>query len=254
MSVIISGAAGGIGSAVARTLASAGHPVAVGDLDPDRCAALAAEVQATGVDACAVRLDVTDATSVEAALDAAEAALGPVDRVVACAGIIAKAPFLELTPEAWDRTLRVNLTGTWLLFQRAARRMVGAQRPGAFVAISSVAGRSGRATAADYAASKAGVISVVRSAALALASDGIRVNAVCPGIVETPMTDAIHEQTGRELGISREESIARMIAGIPLGRIESPQEVADAVAFLMSDQARYITGQALNVDGGIEMD
>jgi len=254
MSVLISGAAGGIGAAIGRTLAEAGHAVALGDLDAARCGALVRDLEAAGRRACAVSLDITDAASVEAALDTAEAALGPIDRVVASAGIIAKAPFLELTPEAWDRTIRVNLTGTWLLFQRAARRMVAAQRPGAFVAISSVAGRSGRATAADYAASKAGVISVVRSAALALAAQGIRVNAVCPGVVETPMTEAIHEQAGRELGITREESLARMVAGIPMGRVETPQEVADAVAFLLSDQARYITGQALNVDGGIEMD
>ncbi len=254
MSVLISGAAGGIGSAIGRTLGAAGLPVALGDVDPERCRALSEELRASGATACAVGLDVSDAGSVEAALDTAETTLGPVDRVVTCAGIIAKAPFLELAQEAWERTIRINLTGTWLVFQRAARRMVGGQRTGAFVAIASVAGRSGRATAADYAASKAGVISVVRSTALALASDGIRVNAVCPGVVETPMTDAIHEQAGRELGITREESLARMVAGIPLGRVETPQEVADAVAFLLSDQARYITGQALNVDGGIEMD
>jgi NAD(P)-dependent dehydrogenase (short-subunit alcohol dehydrogenase family) len=132
--------------------------------------------------------------------------------------------------------------------------MVAGRRSGSLVALSSVAGRSGRANAPDYAASKAGVISVVKSAALALAPHGIRANAVCPGVVETPMTTAIHEQNARELGITPDESLRRMVAGIPLGRVETPDEVADAIAFLLGDGGRYVTGQALNVCGGIEMD
>lgn len=252
--VVITGAGGGIGAAVARSMAALGHPVALLDLDVAGATTVADAIRAAGGQAWAGTLDTTDPDSVEAALDAAEAALGPVTHAVTSAGIIRKAAFLELDVAAWRRTLDINLTGTWLVLQRVARRMVADGRGGSLVALSSVAGRSGRANAPDYAASKAGVISVVKSAALALAPHGIRVNAVCPGVVDTPMTTAIHEQNARELGITQEESLARMLKGIPLGRLETADEVADAIAYLLGDGARYITGQALNVCGGIEMD
>ena len=234
--------------------APGGRPWACSIWIRERSAAVVDEIVGGGGAAWAGRMDASEPDSVEAALDAVEHELGPISQVVTAAGIIRKAPFLELEVDAWKRTLDVNLTGTWLVMQRVARRMVANQRQGAFVALSSVAGRGPRAAAADYAASKAGVISVVRSTAMALAEHGIRVNAVCPGIVDLPMTDAIHAQTSRELGITREESVARMVAGIPLGRIETVEDVADAVEYLLSDGASYVTGQALNVCGGLEFD
>ncbi len=120
--------------------------------------------------------------------------------------------------------------------------------------LTSVAGRGPRTDCSDYAASKAGLISLVQSAAVSLASHSIQVNAVCPGVVHTPMTRAIHEQRATKQGITVEESLARLVDRIPLGRIETPEEVSDAIWFLLSDAARYVTGQALNVCGGLAFD
>jgi NAD(P)-dependent dehydrogenase (short-subunit alcohol dehydrogenase family) len=173
---------------------------------------------------------------------------------VTCAGVLKIHDFLDLPKETWDMTLAVNLTGTFLVFQAVARRLVAADQKGKLVGLSSVAGRSGRPNVVDYAASKAGVISVVRSAALALARHGINVNAVCPGVVDTPMTRDIHVGRAQLAGITVEESLNSMLKTIPLGRIQTPDDVADVVLFLLSDAANYVTGQAINADGGIEMD
>jgi NAD(P)-dependent dehydrogenase (short-subunit alcohol dehydrogenase family) len=132
--------------------------------------------------------------------------------------------------------------------------MIAAGTGGRIVNISSISGRGGRPDQAPYAAAKAGVISLTRSAALALAPHGINVNAVCPGVVDTPLTQKIHADRALAAGITPAESLARMLSRIPLGRIETPDDVAAAVSFLCSPDAGYITGQALNVDGGMEMD
>ncbi len=252
--VLISGAAGGIGAAVARRLAGEAAHVALGDLALAGAESLASELRAAGLRASAHRLDVTSGADVARVLDEVEKQAGPVSLAVTSAGIIYISPFLEATREHWDRTLAVNLTGTFLVFQEVARRLVQRGESGRLVAISSISGRGGRADSVDYAASKAGVISVVRSAALALAPHKITVNAVCPGVVDTEMTRQIHSERAAAEGLSPEESLRRMAARIPLGRVQTAQDVADVVSFLLSDDAGYVTGQSINADGGMEMD
>src|SRR5713226_3779303 len=181
-------------------------------------------------------------------------AWGRIDALVNNAGREITKPFLEITEADWDAMLTINLRTVFFATQLAARAMIAGGVRGRIVNIASIAGRSGRSDQAPYAVAKAGVISVTRSAALALGSHGITVNAVCPGVVDTAMTRRIHDIRSLMAGISPEESLQRMIARIPLGRLADPDDVARAVAFFCSPQAQYITGQALNVCGGMEMD
>lgn len=250
---VVTGAGGGIGRACARSLAARGARVALLDISAESASLTAEVIGEAGGDCAVYAVDVTDADAVEAALGRVEQDLGPLTLAVGAHGIVRNHPFLELPAADWDATLAVNLKGMFVVLQNAARRAV-AHGGGAMVAVSSVAGRGPRATCADYAASKAGVISLVRSAAMALAEHGIRVNAVCPGVVDTEMTRAIHRQKAAIDGITPEESFARQAAKIPLGRIEAPEEIADVVSFLLSEQSSYVTGQALNACGGLEMD
>ena len=252
--VLISGAAGGIGTAVAQRLAGEGAHVALADLSLAGAERVAEGLRAGGLRASSHRLDVTSGPDVARVLDEVEGQAGGVTMAVTSAGIIYISPFLDVTREHWDRTLTVNLTGTFLVFQEVARRLVKGGESGRLVAISSVSGRGGRPDSADYAASKAGVISVVRSAALALASHNITVNAVCPGVVDTEMTRLIHAARANTSGITAEESLRRMAARIPLQRVQTAKDVADVVSFLLSDDAGYVTGQSINADGGMEMD
>ena len=186
----------------------------------------------------------------------AEAAgrLGPVSVLVASAGIVRSTPLVDIPLAEWNLVLAVNLTGTLLAFQTVARGLLERGEPGCLIAISSVSGRGGRPMEAHYAASKAGVISLVRSASLALAPHGIRVNAICPGVVDTEMTRALHDARARETGIPAEVSRAAIVERIPLRRMASADEVAGVAGWLVSDGAGYITGQSINVDGGFERD
>ena len=196
----------------------------------------------------------SDQASVVAALDRTRAELGLPTMLVTAAGIMRVAAFLELEPEQWRRVLEVNLTGTFLCVQACTRAMTRASAPGSVVCVSSVAGRGPRADAADYAASKAGVISLVRSAAVALAPSRMTVNAVCPGVVATEMTERIATQRARLAGTTERDALAGVVARIPLGRVQTVADVADVVSFLLSPAASYVTGQALNACGGLEFD
>ncbi len=249
---VVTGAAQGIGRAIAVRLAADGFAVALVDVD---AAALeeAAGVVAGRTDALAVHADLAVLEEIAGTVDRVQSAWGRIDAWVNNAGREVTTPFLEVTAREWDAALAINLRTVFFATQMAARAMIATGVRGRIVNVASIAGRSGRADQAPYAAAKAGVISVTRSAALALAPYGITVNAVCPGVVDTAMTRRVHQARARWLGVTPEESLRRMVERIPLREMARPDDVAAAVAFFCSPEARYITGQALNVCGGMEM-
>lgn len=251
---VVTGAGQGIGRAIARRLSGDGFVVALVDLNAAGLAETAQELGRAGAQTLQVQADLTDIKAVERAIKQVLEAAGRIDALVNNAGREVTRPFLETTEADWEAMLTINLRTVFFATQLAARAMIAGGVRGRVVNMASIAGRSGRADQAAYGAAKAGVISVTRSAALALAAHGITVNAVCPGVVDTAMTRRIHEVRSQMAGISLEESLRRMLGRIPLGRIASPDDVARAVSFFCSPQAEYITGQALNVCGGMEMD
>jgi NAD(P)-dependent dehydrogenase (short-subunit alcohol dehydrogenase family) len=248
---LVTGSGGDIGGAIAARMASAGAFVAAADLSLPAAERTAEVITTRGFSAAPFEVDVRSRPQVEAMLDAIERAAGPVTLVVAAAGVVHPVPFLDLEEVDWQRTLAVNLNGVFHVIQATARRLIGTPLGGSFVAISSVSGRGPRPDQADYAASKAAVISLVQSAAVALAPHRIRVNAVCPGVVEGGMTRRLHQARAARLGITPEESLARLMRTVALGRAAQPGEVADVVAYLLSPNSGYITGQSINVCGGL---
>jgi NAD(P)-dependent dehydrogenase (short-subunit alcohol dehydrogenase family) len=250
--VLITGGAGGIGAAIGKGLADEGAFVGICDASDEAAQHVAATIRDQGGRAAGYHLDVRLPNEVRrVALDLQEDG-GPLTGAVVAAGVFNTTSFLDLDETTWNETFDVNLKGAFLTIQEVSRLLVADRRPGRIVVVASIAAYGARATAVDYAASKAGLLSLVRSAAVALAPHGIAINAVCPGIVDTPMTKQIHEARARLEGGDPAESLRRMIERVPLGRIESPEDVARSVLFLMSDEAAYVTGSALDVDGGIQ--
>ncbi|SPL88375.1 2,3-dihydro-2,3-dihydroxybenzoate dehydrogenase of siderophore biosynthesis [[Actinomadura] parvosata subsp. kistnae] len=244
-SALVTGAAGGIGAAVASALARAGAAVTAFDLDWTRLRHVAAEITAAGHTVTARRLDVTNPWAVEAALALAEAEHGPPDVLVNVAGILHRGSTVSFSEEWWRRLFAVNTDGVFHVSRAAARRMVP-RHGGAIITVTSNAAIVPRAQLAGYAASKAAATMFTRCLGLELAAFGIRCNVVAPGSTDTPMLrQAGHDASSAVEGVPEEFRL-----GIPLGRIASPSDIADAVLFLASDQARHITMHVMPVDGG----
>jgi NAD(P)-dependent dehydrogenase (short-subunit alcohol dehydrogenase family) len=233
--VLVTGGASGIGAATVARFLQEGSRVVVLDRDEPACGRLRRQLPAL---AGTLVADVTDANAVDRAFEDLDSRLGGVDVLVNNAGVSVRHPFLEITDEEWRRVLEVNLTGVFRVAQHAARRMVAAGR-GVILNMGSTNGVMGYPFYADYNASKAGVIELTRSMALELAP-AVRVNVVCPGYIMTPMQEAEYTP----------DMIDAVNAKIPLKRHGRPEEVAALFAFLASDEAAYITGQAYVIDGG----
>ncbi|RPI98909.1 MAG: 3-oxoacyl-[acyl-carrier-protein] reductase [Candidatus Aminicenantes bacterium] len=238
---IVTGASQGIGETIARDLAAEGAAVVLVDVQKDKLEAVAGSIAEAGGRAETSVVDVGDTAAVERAVAAVAAAHGRIDHLVNNAGITRDALLMRMKEEDWDAVLRVNLKGTFN-FSRAVLRTMIAARYGRIVNIASVAGLMGNAGQTNYAASKAGVVALARSLAREVGSRGITVNAVAPGFIATAMTEALPEDIRKAY-----------LDIIPLKKFGLPKDVASAVIFLLSEDAAYITGQVVSVNGGMYM-
>jgi NAD(P)-dependent dehydrogenase (short-subunit alcohol dehydrogenase family) len=237
---LVSGASSGLGVHFARTLAAAGAAVAIAARRADRLASLQAELQQAGGRAAAIELDVQSGRSIAAALEAAEGVLGPLDIVVNNAGISIVKPALEMPEDDWDSVVNTNLRGAWLMAQAAAKRWVASRRPGVIVNIASILGLRTIGQVAPYNASKAGLIHLTRALAMEWARYDIRVNAICPGYIETGMNSAFWKTPAGQ----------RLIERIPQRRIGLPEHLDGALLLLASEAGSFMTGSIVTVDGG----
>lgn len=238
---IITGAGAGIGKAIALVLAKEGADIAVTDVNLEAVQQTAIEIEALGRKSYAVQSDVSDSAAVESFIGAVVEKFGKIDILVNNAGITRDTLLIRMKDADWESVLKINLTGTFNC-TRAVSKIMMKQRSGRIVNMASVIGLMGNAGQANYAASKAGVIALTKSAAKELASRGVLVNAIAPGFIMTRMTDVLPDQVKAE-----------MLNRIPLARFGKPEDIANTILFLVSEAASYITGQVIQVDGGMVM-
>ncbi len=257
----------GIGRAIALRLAREGADVAVADICrefeefPDYGLGMweglkstADEVSALGVRGLPLKVDVTDSQAVDEMVAQTMDAFGRIDILVNNAGgVVGPMPVLWIEEAAWNKTLAINATGTFLCSQRVARTMIARREGGKIINIASIAGKGRAPALAAYCAAKAAVLALTRVLAFELAASGIQVNAVCPGEVDTDLQRWGWQLEANFRGVPYDEVVSGEIEQIPLGRLETTDDVANLVAFLASSQSDYMTGQAINVDGGIVM-
>ncbi len=249
---IVTGAGRGIGRATALELARLGADIVVAELDKAGAERTAGEVKAAGRRAVALATDVTRRADLESMVARTLAELGKIDILVNNAGIYRAAATLEITEEHWDAVLDINAKALFFACQAVLPAMIARKR-GCIVNLASMAAKVGSRTNLPYNASKAAVASMTKSLALAHAEHGIRVNCVCPGFVETDMWTMVAREQGKLLGLSPEEFTRQRKAQVPLGRMEKAEDVANVIGFLATERAGYMTGQALNVTGGLVM-
>ncbi len=238
---IVTGAARGIGRVVAEELARNGANVAVCDLQKEWLAETVEAIEALGVQAHSIAVDVSNSEDVNRAVDETAEVLGGLDILVNNAGITKDGLLIRMSDEDWDAVLNVNLKGTFL-FTRAAAKLMMKSRQGVIVNIASIIGLIGNAGQCNYAASKAGVIALTKSSARELAGRNIRVNAIAPGFIESKMTEVLTDDVKQ-----------KMLEAIPMKRFGVPADVAKAVLFLSTESSAYLTGQVLSVNGGMFM-
>ena len=245
---VVTGGSGGIGSAIARKLALDGSHVWIADIDLPKASESAGRIAAAGGSAAAVLMDVGDEASITTAFEEISAASPAIDVLVNGAGVVSTHEFESIPGSVWEDTFRINVIGMYLSIRAALPLLRAASPPARIVNIASGAGKIPGVFTAAYHASKAAVISLTRTAAVALAP-GILVNSVCPGVIDTAMWEKIDSGLA-ELGAPELARYPSRTAAVPLQRPGSPEEVADVVAFLASDAARYMTGEDVNVSGG----
>ena len=247
---IVTGGGQGMGRAIALRYATEGARLVVADLNEAGAEGVAQEIAAAGGEAIAVRVDVTKVADAEAMVVAAVERFGGVDILFNNAGVIKIIPFLETTEQDWDFMFGVNCKGVLFCGQAVARQMIEQGRGGKIINMASQAGRRGESLVIAYCASKAAVISMTQSMALALAPHKINVNGIAPGIVDTPLWVEVDKQFAKLLNMEVGEPKRTFVESIPLGRIEQPEDVTGAAVFLASADSNYVTQQTLNVDGG----
>jgi meso-butanediol dehydrogenase/(S,S)-butanediol dehydrogenase/diacetyl reductase len=250
---LVTGAGQGIGRATALALARAGADVAVNDLHPVAANRVADEVRALGRRAAAVPADVASVPEIERMVARVTEGFGRIDVLVNNAGLIRPTPFGQVTERDWDETFAVNARGLFFCMQAVAPVMIG-HGSGVIVNVSSIAGRGSASLSPPYAASKTAVLSLTQQAARALARHGVRVNAICPGVVDTEFNWRLDDLIGvRQQGLAAGDFMKQRLATVPLGRLAEPDDIARVIVFLASPAGGYMTGQAVTVDGGYLM-